>query len=179
MPYWIANGGSDGQLNSAISTTPYAVCLFLCLCVTSNLINHTQVVRNKANAPTTAGTTRLVTATCPANSDLPGRHAPDGNGRLPTTPLRSTPVTDVVRGTWRTAPTRARRRGVPPRAGRAGQPPWPALPSGPTFTGESGPFETGSVPAPGQLRVTDFVSSGGVTTSPVTRTPEPPDVLIG
>ncbi len=59
------------------------------------------------------------------------------------------------------------------------QPPWPALPIGPTFTGESGLSVTGSVPAPGQSRVTVFVSSGGVTNSPVTRTPEPPDVLIG
>lgn len=41
------------------------------------------------------------------------------------------------------------------------------------------PPVTGRVPPPGQSRVTDFVSFGGVTTGPVTRTPEPPDSLIG
>lgn len=47
------------------------------------------------------------------------------------------------------------------------------------FTGDPEPSVTGSVSAPGQARVTDFVSSGGVTTSPVIRTSEPPDVFIG
>lgn len=60
-----------------------------------------------------------------------------------------------------------------------GQPPWPALAIGPTLIGEPEPSVTGRVAAPGQARVTDFVSSGGVTTSPVRRTPEPPDVLSG
>ncbi|MDH6579170.1 hypothetical protein [Kitasatospora sp. MAP5-34] len=66
VAYWIAKGGSGGQLNSSFSTTPYAMCL------TSNLINHTQVVMNKANTPTTATTVGLVTATCPANTALLG-----------------------------------------------------------------------------------------------------------
>ncbi|WP_199807977.1 hypothetical protein [Streptomyces sp. NRRL S-350] len=38
VPYWIAKGASGGQVNSSFSTTPYAQCL------TSSLINHTQVV---------------------------------------------------------------------------------------------------------------------------------------
>ncbi|MGG2460991.1 hypothetical protein ACO0M4_14420 [Streptomyces sp. RGM 3693] len=66
VAYWIAKGGSGGQVNSSFSTTPYAVCF------TSNLINHTQVVMNKVNAPTTASTPGLVTATCPANTALLG-----------------------------------------------------------------------------------------------------------
>ncbi|MFF0627883.1 hypothetical protein [Streptomyces sp. NPDC004296] len=66
VAYWIAKGGSGGQVNSAFSTTPYAVCL------SSSLINHTQVVMNKVNAPTTAGTTGLVTATCPTGTVLLG-----------------------------------------------------------------------------------------------------------
>lgn len=78
---------------------------------------------------------------------------------------------------------RHRAEGREPGAGLgddgAGQPPWPALPIGPTFTEEPEPSVTGSVAAPGQSRETDFVSSGGVTTSPVTRMPEPPESLIG
>ncbi|MGP9023122.1 hypothetical protein ACT1U9_32545 [Streptomyces sp. BR1] len=66
VAYWIAKGASGGQVNSSFSTTPYAMCF------TSNLINHTQVVMNKVNAPTTAATTGLVTATCPANTVLLG-----------------------------------------------------------------------------------------------------------
>lgn len=66
-----------------------------------------------------------------------------------------------------------------PRTNRPGQPPWPALPIGPTSTGEPEPSVTGSESLPGQARVTDFVSFGGVTTSPVMRTPEPPDSLSG
>ncbi|MER6383418.1 hypothetical protein [Streptomyces sp. NPDC001250] len=66
VAYWIAKGGSGGQVNSSFSTTPYAVCF------TSSLINHTQVVMNKVNAPTTASTPGLVTATCPANTALLG-----------------------------------------------------------------------------------------------------------
>jgi hypothetical protein len=53
---------------------------------------------------------------------------------------------------------------------RVGQPPWPALPIGPTFTEEPPSSVTGSVAAPGQLRVTVFVSSGGVTSSFAIRT---------
>ncbi|WP_438290571.1 hypothetical protein [Streptomyces sp. HUAS TT7] len=63
---WLAIGGSGGQVNSSFSTTPYAMCF------TSNLINHTQVVMNKVNAPTTAATVGIVTATCPANTRLIG-----------------------------------------------------------------------------------------------------------
>ncbi|MEY9848621.1 hypothetical protein ABH940_005725 [Streptacidiphilus sp. BW17] len=66
VAYWIAKGGSGGQINSSFSTTPYAMCL------TSTLINHTQVVMNKVNAPTTASTVGLVTATCPVNTVLLG-----------------------------------------------------------------------------------------------------------
>ncbi|MFD7256831.1 hypothetical protein [Streptomyces sp. NPDC059874] len=47
VTYWIAKGGSGGQINSSFSTTPYAMCF------TSSLINHTQVVMNKVSAPTT------------------------------------------------------------------------------------------------------------------------------
>ncbi|GAA1958439.1 hypothetical protein GCM10009738_35870 [Kitasatospora viridis] len=64
--HWIAKGGTGGQLNSAFSTTPYAMCL------TSSLIDHTQVVMNKANTPTTASTVGLVTASCPSGSVLLG-----------------------------------------------------------------------------------------------------------
>ncbi|MDH6127465.1 hypothetical protein [Kitasatospora sp. GP82] len=79
VTYWIAKGGSGGQINSSFSTTPYAMCL------TSNLINHTQVVMNKANTPTTATTVGLVTATCPANTALLGGGAlvtPSNTGNL-------------------------------------------------------------------------------------------------
>ncbi len=61
----------------------------------------------------------------------------------------------------------------------AGQPPCPALPTGPTVTEVPEPSVTGRLAAPGQLRVTDLVSFGGVTTRPVMRTPEPPDLLNG
>ncbi|GGU65516.1 hypothetical protein GCM10010211_33350 [Streptomyces albospinus] len=64
--HWLGIGGTGGMLNSSFSTTPYALCL------SSNLINHTQVVMNKVNAPTTASTVGLVTATCPANTVLLG-----------------------------------------------------------------------------------------------------------
>jgi site-specific recombinase XerC len=50
---------------------------------------------------------------------------------------------------------------------------------GPTVTGEPVPSVVGRVAAPGQGMVADFVSSGGVTTSPVIRTPVPPDSLSG
>lgn len=59
------------------------------------------------------------------------------------------------------------------------QPPWPALPIGPTFTREPGPSVTGRVAAPGQARVTVFVSFGGVTRRPVMRIPEPPVLCTG
>ncbi|MFJ8311061.1 MULTISPECIES: hypothetical protein [unclassified Streptomyces] len=66
VTHWLAIGGSGGQVNSSFSTTPYAMCF------TSNLINHTQVVMNKVNAPTTATTVGLVTASCPVNTRLIG-----------------------------------------------------------------------------------------------------------
>ncbi|MEV5874090.1 hypothetical protein AB0L75_07650 [Streptomyces sp. NPDC052101] len=79
VAFWVAKGGSGGQVNSAFSTSPYAVCL------TSNLINHTQVVMNKVNAPTTATTVGLTTATCPAGTVLLGGGAlvtPGNTGNL-------------------------------------------------------------------------------------------------
>lgn len=63
--------------------------------------------------------------------------------------------------------------------GRVGQPPWPTLPIEPTSTEEPPPSVTGREAAPGQLRVTDLVSLGGVTTRPVIRTPEPPVSFSG
>ncbi|MFG2332601.1 hypothetical protein ACGFMM_23600 [Streptomyces sp. NPDC048604] len=77
VTYWIGKGGSGGQINSSFSSTPYAMCF------TSNLINHTQVVMNKVNAPTSGSTVGLVTATCPANTRLLGGGAlvtPDNTG---------------------------------------------------------------------------------------------------
>ncbi|MEV7021794.1 hypothetical protein [Kitasatospora sp. NPDC093558] len=79
VTYWIAKGGSGGQVNSGFSTTPYALCL------TSTLINHTQVVMNKVNAPTTAATVGLVTASCPSGTALLGGGAlvtPSNTGNL-------------------------------------------------------------------------------------------------
>ncbi|MGD3109635.1 hypothetical protein [Streptomyces sp. YGL11-2] len=64
--HWLGIGGTGGRLDPAYSTTPYAMCF------SSNLINHTQVVMNKVNAPTTASTVGLVTATCPTNTVLLG-----------------------------------------------------------------------------------------------------------
>ncbi|GAA0315268.1 hypothetical protein GCM10010302_63100 [Streptomyces polychromogenes] len=81
VTHWLGIGGSGGQVNASFSTTPYAMCL------TSNLINHTQVVMNKANTPTTGATAGLVTATCPANTRLLGggaRTTPGNTGSLKT-----------------------------------------------------------------------------------------------
>lgn len=81
VAYWIAEGGSGGQINSSFSTTPYAMCF------TSSLINHTQVVMNKVSAPTTGSTVGLVTATCPASTRLLGGGAlvtPGDSGSLKT-----------------------------------------------------------------------------------------------
>ncbi|MFG2298055.1 hypothetical protein [Streptomyces sp. NPDC048603] len=66
VTHWLGIGGSGGQVNASFSSTPYAMCF------TSNLINHTQVVMNKANTPTTGATVGRVTATCPANTRLLG-----------------------------------------------------------------------------------------------------------
>ncbi|MET9958097.1 hypothetical protein ABZ128_03255 [Streptomyces sp. NPDC006326] len=81
VTHWLGIGGSGGQVNASFSTTPYAVCF------TSNLVNHTQVVMNKATTPTTAATVGLVVATCPANTRLLGggaRTTPGNTGSLKT-----------------------------------------------------------------------------------------------
>ncbi|MFJ3202256.1 hypothetical protein [Streptomyces sp. NPDC086989] len=81
VTHWLGIGGSGGQVNASFSTTPYAMCF------TSNLINHTQVVMNKANTPTAGATAGLVTATCPANTRLLGggaRTTPGNTGSLKT-----------------------------------------------------------------------------------------------
>lgn len=81
VTHWLGIGGSGGQVNASFSTTPYAVCF------TSNLINHTQVVMNKVNAPTAASTVGAATATCPANTRLLGggaRTAPGNTGTFKT-----------------------------------------------------------------------------------------------
>ncbi|MCX5009669.1 hypothetical protein OG765_01500 [Streptomyces sp. NBC_00555] len=64
--HWMAFGGSGSRSSTAFSTTPYAICLH------SNLIRHTQVVMNKASGPTSGLSSKLVTATCPANTRLLG-----------------------------------------------------------------------------------------------------------
>lgn len=82
----------------------------------------------------------------------------------------------AVKATGQTEPERGP---GDPDGVRAVQPPWPALPIGPTCTGVPEPSVTGREAAPGQSRVTDLVSFGGVTTRPVTRAPEPPESLTG
>ncbi|OKI12487.1 hypothetical protein [Streptomyces sp. CB03911] len=87
VTHWLAIGGSGGAVDSAFSTTPYAVCF------SSNLINHTQVVMNKTAGPTTASTVGLVVATCPANTRLLGggaRTTPASVGSLK--PIASYPT---------------------------------------------------------------------------------------
>ncbi|MFI8498050.1 hypothetical protein ACIGFK_06050 [Streptomyces sp. NPDC085524] len=81
VTHWLGIGGSGGQVNASFSTTPYAMCF------TSSLIDHTQVVMNKANTPTAGATAGLVTATCPANTRLLGggaRTTPGTTGSLKT-----------------------------------------------------------------------------------------------
>ncbi|MBB4980712.1 hypothetical protein [Streptomyces nymphaeiformis] len=81
VTHWLGIGGSGGQVSASFSTTPYA------LCFTSSLINHTQVVMNKANTPTAGATVGRVTATCPANTRLLGggaRTAPGDTGGFKT-----------------------------------------------------------------------------------------------
>jgi hypothetical protein len=85
--HWLGIGGSGGAVNSSFSSAPYAVCF------TSNLINHTQIVMNKAAGPTTASTPLAVTATCPANTVLLGggaRTTPASVGSLK--PIASFPT---------------------------------------------------------------------------------------
>ncbi len=87
--HWLGIGGSGGAVNSSFSSTPYAVCF------TSNLINHSQTVMNKAAGPTAAATPVAVTATCPANTVLLGggaRTTPASVGSLK--PIASFPTFD-------------------------------------------------------------------------------------
>lgn len=77
---------------------------------------------------------------------------------------------------WASAPATGQ---SPERAGQLPAPPWPALPTGPIFTEAPSPVVTGRLLSPGQLRVTDFVSLGGVTTRPVILAPVPPDLFAG
>jgi hypothetical protein len=87
VTHWLAIGGTGGATDAAFSTTPYVSCL------TSNLINHTQVVMNKISGPSAASTVGLVTATCPANTVLLGggaRTTPASIGSLK--PIASFPT---------------------------------------------------------------------------------------
>lgn len=87
VTHWLGIGGTGGAVNPDFSTTPYALCL------TSDLINHTQVVMNKAPGPTTASTVNLVVATCPADTVLLGggaRTTPASVGSLK--PIASFPT---------------------------------------------------------------------------------------
>lgn len=87
VTHWLGIGGSGGAIDASFSSTPYALCL------TSDLINHTQVVMNKVSGPVTG--TALVTATCPANTRLLGggaRTTPAGGGSLK--PIASFPTFD-------------------------------------------------------------------------------------
>ncbi len=87
VTHWLGIGGSGGAVDASFSTTPYAVCL------TSNLINHTQVVMNKIAGPSSGSTVGLVVATCPANTVLLGggaRTTPASVGSLK--PIASFPT---------------------------------------------------------------------------------------
>lgn len=87
VAHWLAFGGTGGATNASFSTTPFAVCF------TSNLINHTQVVMNKAAGPSSASTPQVVVATCPANTVLLGggaRTTPASAGS--TKPIASYPT---------------------------------------------------------------------------------------
>ncbi|GAA2753503.1 hypothetical protein [Kitasatospora cinereorecta] len=66
VTHWLGIGGSGGAVNASFSSTPYAMCL------TSNVITHTQVVMNKVAGPSSAATVALVVATCPAGTRLLG-----------------------------------------------------------------------------------------------------------
>ncbi|WP_369776583.1 hypothetical protein [Streptomyces sp. R33] len=85
--HWMAFGGSGSRSSDAFSTTPYAICL------NSNLIRHTQVVMNKAQGPSVGLSSKLVTATCPADTVLIGggaRTTPASVGSLK--PIASFPT---------------------------------------------------------------------------------------
>nr|WSW48963.1 hypothetical protein OG296_38485 [Streptomyces sp. NBC_01001] len=85
--HWMAFGGSGSRSSEAFSTTPYAICL------RSNLIRHTQVVMNKAPGPSSGLSSKLVTATCPADTVLIGggaRTTPASVGSLK--PIASFPT---------------------------------------------------------------------------------------
>ncbi|MDJ0386270.1 Ig-like domain-containing protein [Streptomyces sp. G-G2] len=87
VTHWLGIGGSGGAVDSAFSTTPYAMCF------TSSLITHTQVVMNKIAGPAAASTVGLVTATCPAGTRLLGggaRTTPASVGSLK--PIASFPT---------------------------------------------------------------------------------------
>ncbi|KJE20073.1 hypothetical protein FF36_05622 [Frankia torreyi] len=87
VTHWLGIGGTGGATDASFSTTPYATCL------TSNLVNHTQVVMNKASGPSAASTVNLVVATCPANTILLGggaRTTPASIGSLK--PIASFPT---------------------------------------------------------------------------------------
>jgi len=87
VTHWLAFGGTGGATNTSFSTTPFAVCF------TSNLINHTQVVMNKAAGPSSTSTPEVVVATCPANTVLLGggaRTTPASAGS--TKPIASYPT---------------------------------------------------------------------------------------
>ncbi|MCK9896225.1 hypothetical protein [Frankia sp. AgB32] len=87
VTHWLGIGGTGGATDASFSTTPYATCL------TSTLINHTQVVMNKIAGPTSASTVGLVTAVCPANTVLLGggaRSTPASIGSLK--PIASFPT---------------------------------------------------------------------------------------
>lgn len=76
---WLALGGSGAMVDSSFSTTAFALCL------TSNLITHTQVVMTRLAGPTTASTPAVAVASCPTNTVLLGggaRTTPANAGSL-------------------------------------------------------------------------------------------------
>ena len=84
---WLAFGGSGAVVDSSFSTTPFALCL------TSNLITHTQVVINTLAGPTTASSPAVTVASCPSNTILLGggaRTTPASAGSLK--PIASYPT---------------------------------------------------------------------------------------
>ncbi|MBV9030359.1 MAG: hypothetical protein JO364_08605 [Pseudonocardiales bacterium] len=84
---WLALGGSGAMVDSSFSTTAFALCL------TSNLITHTQVVMNRLTGPTTASTPAVAVASCPTTTVLLGggaRTTPANTGSLK--PIASYPT---------------------------------------------------------------------------------------